>query len=309
MSTSPYVTQPKKLSEAFEEFINYATLERCLEPTTIRWYQTRTKRLFKYLRYKVLPLTVDTLTTEVLRDFFIDHRHQGNSSRNILNCMQAIKAFCTFLVKREYLNTNPFNKLEKPKIKRTLPTFLDEDESRELLQACINMKTMYKSRRSRDIAIIAMFLFTGVRRKELLNLKLRDLNLTQGYIRVSAKNKERLIPLNETALDFLKDYLKVRPNRTVDNIFVSTNRKDSPLTEQGLADVFRELKQRVKFKKKLSPQILRHTFCTLMLRNGVNLRDIQLLAGHSDISTTAKFYLGCDDKQLKVAINKHPLNI
>lgn len=298
-----------KLSEAFQEFINYATLERCLEPLTIRWYQTRGKHLFKYLRYKVLPLSVETLTTEILRDFFISHRHKGNSPRNILNCMQAIKAFCTFLVKRGHLNSNPFDNLEKPKLKRRLPEFLDEDESRELLQACIAMKSMYKSRYSRDIAIVALFLFTGVRRKELLNLKLQDLNITQGYIRVSAKNKERLIPLNETALDFLKDYLKVRPNRTVDNIFVSTNRRDSALTEQGLADVFRELRTRVKFKKKLSPQILRHTFCTLMLRNGVNLRDIQLLVGHSDISTTAKFYLGCDDKQLKVAVNRHPLNI
>lgn len=223
--------------------------------------------------------------------------------------MQAIKAFSSFLVKRGHLNSNPFDKLEKPKIQRKLPDFLDEDESKELLQTCIEMKSVYKSRWSRDIAIVALFLFTGVRRKELLNLKLKDLNLTQRYIRVSAKNKERIVPLNETALDFLNDYLKVRPKRTVDNIFVSTNRKGSALTEQGLADVFTQLRKRVKFKKRLSPQILRHTFCTLMLRNGVNLRDIQLLVGHSDISTTAKFYLGCDDKQLKVAVNKHPLNI
>jgi site-specific recombinase XerD len=223
--------------------------------------------------------------------------------------MQAIKSFCAFLLKKEYLTNDPFMGIEKPKLKRRLPEFLDEEEARELLRVCIETKLYYKSARVRNIAIVAMFLFTGVRRKELLNLKLTDLNLERGTIKVAAKNKERLIPLNETVKDFLVDYLKVRPKRSVDNIFVSTNHSNSPLTEQGLGDVFRELKKRVGFQKKICPQILRHTFCTLMLRNGVNLRDIQLLVGHSDISTTAKFYLGCDDKQLKQAIDKHPLNI
>jgi len=159
-------------------------------------------------------------------------------------------------------------------------------------------------------AIIALFIFTGLRKKELLNLKLQDVNLERGSIKVYAKNKERLIPLNETAKEYLIDYLKVRPKRDgINNVFVSTNRKASALTGQGLYDLFRELRKKSNIHKKISPQILRHTFCTLMLRNGVNLRDIQLLAGHSDISTTAKFYLGCDDKQLKQAVDRHPLNI
>lgn len=298
-----------KIPDAFKEFINYATLERCLEPTTIRWYQSGMKILSKYLRYKVLPTNIEVLSTDNLRDFFVSRRLQGSSPRTILNLMQTIKPFCVYLVKKELLPSNPFDGLEKPKLKHSLPSFLDEEEARELLKTCMNMKLYYKSTKIRNIAIVALFLFTGVRRKELLNLKLKDLNIERGYIKVSAKNKERIIPLNETVIDFLSDYLKVRPKRTVDNVFVSTNRKDSALTEQGLGDVFRDLRKRVKFHKEFSPQILRHTFCTLMLRNGVNLRDIQLLAGHSDISTTARFYLGCDDKQLKQAVDRHPLNI
>lgn len=193
---------------------------------------------------------------------------------------------------------------------RKLPEFLDEEEARELLQACINLKREYKSRWKRDIAIIALFLFAGLRRRELLNLKLRDLNLERAYIKVFAKNKERLIPLSDTVKEYVIEYLEVRPKRdNMDYLFASTNRKNSPLTYQGLYDIFKDLRGQVKFKKKISPQILRHTFCTLMLRNGVNIRDIQLLAGHSDISTTARFYLGCDDKQLKQAVDRHPLNI
>ena len=298
-----------KISEAFKEFINYATLERCLEPTTIRWYENGIKLFYKYLRYNVLPPDLDSLTNNNLRNFLAKKRQQGNSPRTVLNTMQAIKSFCAFLLKKGYLINDPFSGIEKPKLKRRLPEFLDEEEARELLRACIETKLYYKSARIRNIAIVAMFLFTGIRRKELLNLKLSDLNLERGAIKVAAKNKERFIPLNETVRDFLTDYLKVRPKRSIDNVFVSTNHSDSPLTEQGLGDVFRELRKKVKFKKKVCPQILRHTFCTLMLRNGVNLRDIQLLVGHSDISTTAKFYLGCDDKQLKLAIEKHPLNI
>jgi integrase/recombinase XerD len=199
--------------------------------------------------------------------------------------------------------------MEKPKLPRKLPEFLDEEEARALLRACMDRKLVFKSQYYRDIAIIAMFLFTGCRLKELLNLRLPDLNLEKGYMKVSAKNKERLIPLNETIVEYLKDYLKVRPERTVNNVFVCTNRRDKPLTKEGLYNLFAELRGKLKLHKKICPQILRHTFCTLMLRNGVNLRDIQLLVGHSDISTTAKFYLGCDTGQLKGAIDKHPLNI
>jgi len=299
-----------KILILFEEFIAFATLERCLEPTTIEWYKRSLAPLLKYLRYKMLKADLEVLTTETLRGFFVSHRLNGNAPRTILNIMQGIKSFCSFLVKRGYLKENPCNSLEKPKLARRLPDFLDEGEAKELLQTCISLKRSYKSKWYRDVAIISMFLLTGIRKRELLNLKLKDINLDRGYICVTAKNKERIVPLNDTAKGFLEDYLKVRPKRKhIDYLFLSTNRKNSPLTQQGLYNLFDELKKKVGFKKKVTPQILRHTFCTLMLRNGVNLRDIQLLAGHSDISTTARFYLGCDDKQLKKAIEKHPLNI
>lgn len=297
-----------KLSDAFQEFTNYALLERCLEPTTIEWYERCLKSFYKYLRYKVLQANTDVLTTETLRDYFISQRLHGNAPRTLLNFMQGLRSFCTFLVKRGYLPSNPFEKLEKPKLPRRLPDFLDEEEARELLQTCINLKK-YKSIWHRNIAIISLFLMTGLRKKELLNLKLQDLNIERSYIKVFAKNKERIIPLNSTVKEYLVDYLKVRPKRNVDYLFVSTHRKLSSLTQQGLYDIFSDLQKRVPFHKRITPQILRHTFCTLMLRSGVNLRDIQLLAGHSDISTTAKFYLGTDDKQLKSAVDKHPLNI
>jgi len=299
-----------KIADAFEEFVAYATLERCLETNTIYWYKRCVRPFIKYLRYNALESTLDNLSVKTLRAYFISHRQRGNAPRSIVNAMQGMRSFCNFLVKRGHLPENPLNHIEKPKISRRLPEFLDEKESRELLLACINLKRMYKSRWSRDVAIIALFLYAGLRRKELLNLTLNDLNLEKSFIKVFAKNKERIVPLNETARDFIADYLKVRPKRdNVPQVFVSTNRKQSALTEQGLYDLFNDLRKQIHFNKKITPQILRHTFCTLMLRGGVNIRDIQLLVGHADISTTARFYLGCDEKQLKGAIDKHPLNL
>ena len=297
-----------KIPDLFKEFTDYAILERCLEPTTIRWYDNSIKCFYKYLRRRVIPADITVLNTQSLREFFIYQRQLDNSPRTILNSMRALRSFCTFLVKRGHLQSNPLDGIEKPKIGRKLPEFLDEEESRELLRACIALKREYKNRYVRDIAVVAMFLFTGIRKRELLNLKLNDLNLDRAFIKVYAKNKERIVPLNETCVEFVRDYLKVRPERTVDNVFVSSNKRTKALTTGGLYDLFRDLRKAVKFHKNVSPQILRHTFCTLMLRNGVNLRDIQLLVGHSDISTTAKFYLGCDEKQLKGAVDKHPLN-
>lgn len=155
--------------------------------------------------------------------------------------MRALRSFCTFLVKRGYLPDNPLNGVEKPKIGRKLPEFLDEEESRELLKACIDLKREYKNRYVRDIAIVALFLFTGIRKRELLNLKLADLNLDRGYIKGYAKNKERLVPLNETAVEFIRDYLKVRPVRAVNNVFVPSS-KNKALTTGGLYDLFRDLR-------------------------------------------------------------------
>ncbi len=299
-----------RLSLLFQEFIDYATLERCLEPTTIEWYRKSIKPFYNYLRHKVLLESIEALSTQNLRDFFVSLRLRGNSPRTLLNTMQGMKSFCSFLVKRGYLPRNPFDGLEKPRLPRKLPDFLDEEEARQLLQAVIAAKRIYKSKWLRDIAIIALFLFAGLRKCELLKLRLQDVNFERGYIRVFAKNKERLIPLNATVKEYLLDYLKVRPKReNVDNLFVSTNRRNSALTSKGLYNIFWELRDKLKFKKHICPQVLRHTFCTLLLRNGVNLRDIQLLAGHSDISTTARFYLGCDERQLKSAISKHPLNV
>ena len=192
-----------KLTDLFKEFKAYALLERCLEPTTIGWYESSINCFYKYLRRRVIPADLNALNVELLRDLLIHQRQQGNSPRTIINLLKGLRSFCTFLVKRGHLVKNPFDGMEKPKLPRKLPEFLDEEEARDLLRACLDRKLFYKSQYYRDVAIIAMFLFTGVRLKELLNLRLPDLNLERGYIKVSAKNKERLIPLNETVIEYL----------------------------------------------------------------------------------------------------------
>ena len=198
-----------------------------------------------------MPSEVEVISQDNLRKYFISLRHRGNTPRTLINNMQGLRSFCNFLIKKGYLPNNPFIGIEKPKLSRRLPEFLNEEESRQLLKACIDMKSCYKSRWCRDISIIALFLFTGIRKRELLNLKMNDVNLELGFIKVFAKNKERLVPLNETVVEFMKDYFKVRPNRGFDYVFVSTNRKQSPLTTQGLYDMFRELRKRIKSHKKI----------------------------------------------------------
>jgi len=118
-----------KLNQLFDEFIAYATLERCLEPTTIIWYKGSFRLFCKYLRFKVLPATIDSLTSETLREFLISRRQQGNSPKTVLNLLQALKSFCTYLVKKGILAGNPIDCLERPKLKRRLPEFLDEEET------------------------------------------------------------------------------------------------------------------------------------------------------------------------------------
>src|SRR3989338_7345760 len=140
-----------KISDAFKEFLDYSLLERCLEPTTVNWYKQNIKAFYNYLRYKVVPPTIDVLTTENLRSYFMGYRQRGISPRSILNQMQSLKAFCTFLVKRGYLDKNLFDGIERPTLKRKLQEFLNEEEARQLLQACISMKRGHNSKRYKDM--------------------------------------------------------------------------------------------------------------------------------------------------------------
>ena len=166
-----------KITDSFQEFVEYSLLEKCLELTTIEWYKRCLKPFLKYLRHNVLPSEVEVINPETLRKYFITLRQRGNTPRTLINNMQGLRSFSNFLLKKKYLLINPFEGIEKPKLSRRLPEFLNEEEARHLLKTCIEMKTCYKSRWYRDISIIALFLFTGIRKRDLLNLKLNDINL------------------------------------------------------------------------------------------------------------------------------------
>src|SRR5271170_1518724 len=139
-----------KLTDLHKEFTAYALLERCLEPTTVEWYNGTIRCYYKYLRRRVIPADLNALNIDLLRDFLVHQRLQGNSPRTIHNIMKGIRSFCTFLVKRGHLPQNPFDKLEKPKLPRKLPEFLDEEEARALLRACMERKLFFKSQFYRD---------------------------------------------------------------------------------------------------------------------------------------------------------------
>ncbi len=211
---------------------------------------------------------------------------QGKSPRSVSRYLSAYRQFYRWLVRERMINSDPVALIESPKTGRGLPRALTEEQV-EFLLAAPDTDTMLGMR---DKAMLELMYATGLRVSELVGLELSNLNLNQGVIRVIGKgNKERLVPIGDEAHESLKIYLSSgRPEllkgAQTDSVFV-TNRK-AGMTRQAFWYMVRRYAAQCDIPQKLSPHMLRHSFATHLLNHGADLRVVQLLLGHSDLSTT-----------------------
>ncbi len=211
---------------------------------------------------------------------------QGKSPRSVSRYLSAYRQFYRWLVRERMINSDPVALIESPKTGRGLPRALTEEQV-EFLLAAPDTDTMPGMR---DKAMLELMYATGLRVSELVGLELSNLNLNQGVIRVIGKgNKERLVPIGDEAHESLKIYLSSgRPEllkgAQTDSVFV-TNRK-AGMTRQAFWYMVRRYAAQCDIPQKLSPHMLRHSFATHLLNHGADLRVVQLLLGHSDLSTT-----------------------
>ena len=278
-------------------FLNYLLVDKGLSNNTVKAYQADISSFFQWLDNK--DLKYKNLQEDHINQYisFLFQRKMRSSSVN--RKISSIKSFYIFLVKRNFVKNSPLNDLVTPKQEKYLPESMSEAEVDKLL----NSPDVENKFENRDKAMIEMLYATGMRISELVNLKMTDVDMKRCVVKVFGKgSKERLVPFGETALDSLRSYLNEREQSSSKEIFLSNRGKK--MTRVAFWQRVKVYLIRENLKNSISPHTLRHAFATHLLNRGADLRSVQLLLGHSDLSTT-QIYTHIAKQRLSDVLKKH----
>ena len=289
-------------------YVQYLCLERSYSKNTLDAYRRDLQKLLVF--YADNHIDYRTVTLEQLDQFAGQLREEGIQARSVARILSGIRSFYRFLTLEKEVEQDPTELLESPQIGKHLPEVLSVEE----IDSIINVIDVSKPEGIRDRAIIEVLYGCGLRISELCNLRISQLYLEDKYIRVKGKgSKERLVPIEGVAIDRVREWLvtrmgcKVKPSEE-DYVFVSLTR-GSRLSRISLFVYIKDYAERAGIKKNISPHTFRHSFATHLLEGGANLRAIQMMLGHEDISTT-EIYMHIDKSKLRTEIlEHHPRNI
>ena len=269
-------------SEIIDQFLDDIWLSEGLSQNTLSSYKTDLNHLLKF--YQTQDLV--NLKLVELQTFLAKRLQDGYSARSNARMISTLHKFYRRCYSQQKINTDPTQKLILPKLPKSLPKDLSEDDVGKLLDA----PDLTTDIGVRDKALLEMIYATGLRVSELVNLTLDDVSLRQGVVRVMGKgSKERLVPTGEYALEYLHKYInEVRDGwlqgLKLDKLFISHHRKG--ITRQTFWHRIKFYADLMGIKKEISPHTLRHAFATHLLNHGADLRSVQMLLGHSSVSTT-----------------------
>ena len=291
-----------------ENYIHYLSIEKGLSNNSIEAYLRDIDKFFMFIS-KDLNMDVnfiDAISKEHLLKYFKQINMEGLSKRTQARYIASLKSYFRFMIRENIIKKDPTDIIDTPKKDKKLPDYLSVAEIERLLQVVDTTKPLgYRDRTMLEISYGA-----GLRVSELLSLRTDDINLELGFIRCYGKgNKERIIPIGEIALEYLKVYLdNIRPailkNAKTRELFLNSRGKS--MSRQGFFKILLNYGKMAGIKKHLSPHTLRHSFATHLLENGADLRSVQEMLGHSDISTT-EIYTHLSMKQIKRVYDKtHP---
>jgi integrase/recombinase XerD len=295
------------VSNFVDAYLTHLAVERRLSANTVESYGRDLSQLSAAAA--ALERPVETLDRRSLEQFVRQLMGEGRSPKSVARAVACYRGFYRFLVVSGHRQDNPAADVQAPRAWKTLPKFLSMDEVDRL----IGTPDTSQPRGLRDRALIELLYATGLRVSEMVNLRQQDLNLESGYLTCFGKGrKQRLVPIGDEASAWLKRYIKEgRPallnKRSSPRLFVNA-RGGVGLTRVGFWKILKEHGKQAGLARALSPHVLRHSFATHLLERGADLRAIQMMLGHSDLSTT-QIYTHILEARLRTVYDKfHPRN-
>ena len=292
------------------EFSNFLLLERNLSTNTINSYRKDILQLENYISIKFQKniCIKNALSKEVFDEYLIYLYDKEYKPSTLARKLSSVKSFLIFLEDEKIINSSPVKYLKFPKLERKIPKTLNQEIIDTMLDNSKNLSL-------RDSTIIELIYATGIRASELINIKITDIDFNEATLRILGKgSKERIIPIHDLALKLISKYWKneiFNHNKNVNNKNIKFNRnllflnvQGKKLTRQGLWYIIKNISKKLGLDiNNVSPHILRHTFATHLLYNGVPLRHLQELLGHSNISTT-QIYTHLSDQYIESEYSK-----
>ena len=279
-------------------FLDHLYIEKGLSQNTVKAYEADISAFINWIKENT-KLKLKDIKEENINKYISYLFELNLKSSSVNRKISSIKSLYMFLVKKNILKNSPVNEIISPKQEKYLPFSMSEDEVDKLL----NSPKLSNKIEKRDKAMIEMLYATGMRISELVNLKITDIDTQRCVVKVLGKgSKERLIPFGEAALESLNAYLSDREESTSKEIFLSNRR--TKISRIAFWHRIKLYLSRENLKNSISPHTLRHAFATHLLNRGADLRSVQLLLGHSDLSTT-QIYTHIAKQRLSDVLKKH----
>ena len=287
-------------AKLIDQFIDFYWLTTGASKNTLSAYRSDLKIFSRWLN----ETSLIEVNKKLIQDYFLYRQSTKISSSTQSRVLTCLHSFYQFLLDNNLINTDPTEQLSYPKLEKKLPVFLNIQEVEKLLEAP-NSSSLFGQR---DRAMLELLYSCGLRVSELINLSYHNINIKEEFIRIHGKgNKERILPMGEIAIDYLTTYeSNSRPillkNGQSDSYFLSNRGK--AMSRQNFFYIIKAYATQAGIDKPLSPHSLRHAFATHLVQKGADLRSVQLMLGHSDISST-QLYTHIQNAQLKAQHEKH----
>ena len=291
-------------NKIIDEFINHLWLEDGLSKNTLDSYRFDLELLSEWLTKSLKKNISDVSEGDIQQ--YLSFKFPSSKSRSISRLLATLRRFFRYLLRENKIKIDPTLQIQSPKIPKSLPKSLSEEDVESLLNAP-NVKIISGLR---DKAMLELLYACGLRVSELVNILLTELSMTEGIIRITGKGgKTRLVPMGEEAVDWIKKYIdesrkNILKQKTSKYLFVTI--RGSAMTRQAFWYLIKRYSIIAQIKKPMSPHILRHAFATHLINHGADLRVVQMLLGHSDISTTQIYTHVARERLKKLHQSHHP---
>jgi integrase/recombinase XerD len=293
------------MEQLLDQFLHYLIVEKGLSKNTIEAYSHGLTRFLNHLRGKGVQ-EIQNVDKFYVRGFLLALRKKNLAPKSITRNLVAIRTFLRFLIEEGVLEKNPVEDLESPKVAKTLPEILTLKEIEQILEQP-NLQTPLGIR---DRAMLEMLYATGMRVSELTHLPTHQVNLEGGYVLLFGKgSKERVVPLGSEAMKWVNLYLRTARGilaKGRESPFIFINRSGKGMSRQGFWKNLKDYAQKAGLRKRITPHLLRHSFASHLLERGADLRSVQMMLGHVDISTTQIYTHVTGERLKKIHQRYHP---